>query len=89
MFTRSPTAMASAPPEPPSPVMVTTMGTGQARHLAQISRDGFGLAALFRVDSRIRAGRVNEGEDRPAKLRGELHDAQRLAVALGLGLSEI
>ena len=28
MFTRSPTAIASAPPLPPSPVTLTTMGTG-------------------------------------------------------------
>ena len=62
---------------------------GQARHLAQVSRDGLGLAAFFRVDSRIRARRVNECEDGPAEFRGELHDAQRLPVALGLGLAEI
>ena len=29
MYTRSPIAIASAPPEPPSPVMVTTIGTGK------------------------------------------------------------
>ena len=48
-------------------------GHGQARHLAQISRDGFGLAALFGVNARIRSRRIDECENRPAKFRGQLH----------------
>ena len=43
-------------------------GHRQARHLAQIMRDGFGLTALFGVDSGIGSRRVDEGEDRPAEI---------------------
>ena len=33
--------------------------------------------------------RVDEGEDRPAELLGQLHRAQRLAVALGPRVAEV
>ena len=81
--------MASAPPEPPSPMMVTMIGSAQARHLEQIAADRLGLAALLGVDAGIGARRVDEGEHRQAELLGELHQAQRLAVALGLGHAEV
>src|SRR6185436_21175030 len=61
----------------------------QARHFEQVSADGLGLAALLGVDAGISAGGVDEGEYRQAELFGELHHAQRLAVALGLGHAEI
>ena len=64
-------------------------GHGQARHGAQIDGDGFGLAALLGVEAGIGAGRIDKREDRPAELGGELHQPQRLAIALGLGLAEV
>ncbi len=81
--------MASAPPEPPSPVMVTTMGTGRRA----ISRKFRAMASAWPRSSAsmpgIGARRINESENGPAKFRGQLHDAQRLAIAFGLGLPEI
>src|SRR5450432_1123847 len=61
----------------------------QARHLAQIAGDGLGLAALLGVDAGIGAGSIDEGQDGPAKFGGQLHDAQCLAISLGLGLAKI
>src|ERR1044072_561355 len=58
-------------------------------HLAQVVRDGFGLPAFFRVDSRIRARSVDEGEDRTSKLLTKLHHAQRLSITFGLGHAEV
>src|SRR5207244_4015054 len=51
--------------------------------------NGFRLAALFRAKARVGAGRVHEGENRPAELLGDLHDPQRLAIALGIRHSKI
>ena len=65
------------------------IGTGRRAISRKIASDGFGLSALLGVDARISAGSVNQGENRPAKLRGQLHDAQRLAITLRLGLAEI
>jgi hypothetical protein len=64
-------------------------GHREARHFAEIARDGLGLSALLGVDSGIGAWSVQKGNDRPAELGGHLHDAQRLAVALGLRHAEI
>ena len=61
----------------------------QAGHFPQIARDGFGLAALFGVDSGVGAGGIEEGDDRPAELGRQLHGAQGLAVALRLRHAEI
>ena len=47
-------AIASAPPEPPSPMMVTMIGTSQLRHLVEVAADRLGLAALLGVDARDR-----------------------------------
>ena len=55
MFTRSPTAMASAPPLPPSPVTLTMIGARRRGHLAQVEGDGLGLAALLGVEAGIGA----------------------------------
>ena len=43
MFTRSPTAMASAPPLPPSPVTLTMMGVGRR----DISRRLWAMASAW------------------------------------------
>ena len=48
-----------------------------------------GLAALFGVDAGIGAGGVEEGDDGAAELGAELHAAQRLAIAFGLGHAEV
>ena len=61
----------------------------QARHLAQVPGDGLGLAALLGVEAGVGARRVHQGEDGTAELRGDLHHAHRLAVALGLGHPEV
>ena len=89
MSSWSHTAMARAPPEPPSPMMVETMGTSSLRHLEDAAADGFGLAALLGTDSGIRPHRVDEGEDGQAELLGGLHEALRLAVALGPRHAEV
>src|SRR5262249_37715498 len=60
-----------------------------ARHLAQIAGNGLRLAALFRAQSGIRSGSVDEGKNRAAKLFRHLHTAQRLAIALRIGLAEV
>src|SRR2546426_8243398 len=61
----------------------------EPRPLEQIAADGCRLAALLGVDPRVGAGRVDEGEHRERELLGQLHQAQRLAVALGLGHAEV
>src|SRR5262249_14220438 len=64
-------------------------GAGQARHFTQIPGDRFGLPSLFGVDSGVGAGRVKEGDDGAAELGGELHHADRFAVAFRFRHSEI
>ena len=61
------------------------MGMPMHRHLEQVARDGLGLVALLGADARIRARRVDERDERQAEALGEPHEAQRLAIALGLG----
>src|SRR5713101_3902548 len=87
MFTLSPTAIARA--RPALSVYGDDDGHGQPRHLAEVAGDGLSLAALLGVNPRVGAGRIHEGEDGPAELGGELHHAQGLAVALGLGHAEV
>ena len=74
--------MASAPPDPPSPMTRLTMGGLQTRHHQQIAGNGFALAAFLGTHARVGARRVDEGEQRQAKLLGHAHQAQCLAVAL-------
>ena len=87
--TRLPTPMASAPPEPPSPITVEMMGTLQPAHHLQVDGDGLGLAALLGADARVGARRVDEGEDGPLEALGQLHQPARLAVALGARHPEV
>ena len=61
----------------------------QAGHLVEVAADGLGLAALLRADARVRARRVDEREERQLELLGELHEAQRLAIALGPRHAEV
>ena len=82
MSTRSATARASAPPEPPSPITVATTGTLRRAILSMRLGDGARLAALLGGDARVRAGRVDEREHRQAVPLGEREQPLRLAVAL-------
>ena len=81
--------MPSAPPLPPSPQTMTMIGTSSMHHLAQVDGDRLGDAALLGLDARVRRRRVDEHDDRPAELLGQLHHAQRLAVALGPRVAEV
>ena len=55
MSRRSHTPMASAPPEPPSPITHADDRHPQRRHLEEVARDRLALAALLGADAGIRA----------------------------------
>ena len=61
----------------------------QAGHFVEVAADRFRLAALLGADARIRAGRIDEGEQRQTELLGQLHQPQRLAIALGPRHAEV
>ena len=61
----------------------------ELRHLEDVAADRLGLAALLGADAGIGARRVDEREHRQAELLGQLHQAQRLAVALGPRHAEV
>ena len=63
---RPTTAIASAPPEPPSPITDRHDRHPEPRHLAQVDRDRLGLAALLGAEPRVGAGRVDQRHDRHA-----------------------
>src|SRR5256886_14173887 len=58
-------------------------------YLAEVPCDRLRLAPLLGADAGVRAGRVDEAEDRLAELLGELHEAERLAIALGVRHAEV
>jgi hypothetical protein len=62
---------------------------GEAEHLAEIDRDGFGDVALFALDAGKSAGRVDERDDGHVELGGEAQEAQGLAIAFGEGAAEV
>src|SRR5579859_750307 len=64
-------------------------GRAQGGHLNQVGRDGRGLAALLGAEPRMRAGDVDQRDHRRAEFLGELHQAQRLAIPLGVRHAEI
>ena len=64
-------------------------GDGKVHHVAEIFRDGLGLAALFGADAGIRAGRVDERHDRETEAVRHFHQPHGLAVALGMGHAEV
>src|SRR5579859_1727264 len=61
----------------------------KARHFAKVSGDRFRLSALFGADTGIGTRSVDKRKYRSSELGGQLHDAERLAVALRLGLSKV
>ena len=54
----------SAPPLPPSPHTMTTIGTSSCDISRRFKRDGLGDAALLRLDAGIRGRRVDERQHR-------------------------
>ena len=84
MINRSHTPMASAPPEPPSPMTAVITGTRSE----DISNRLRAIAPLWLRSSEptpgIGARRVDQRDQRDAEALGELHQPQRLAIALGL-----
>src|SRR5690606_23531010 len=61
----------------------------QPCHLPQIESDRLRLPTLLCIDARIRAGRVNKGNDRPAKFFSKLHHSQCFAIAFRLRHTEV
>jgi len=59
------------------------------RHLEDVAPNGFGLPSFFGVDARISPRRIHEGEHRQLEFLGRLHQAQGLAIALGLAHAEV
>ena len=55
---RSPTPIASAPPDPPSPMTVQTTGVGRVDISKRVPSDRLALAPLFRTYPGIGAGGV-------------------------------
>src|ERR1700694_3087256 len=88
-MTTSPTAIARAPPEPPSPVMTATIGV---RNLLMTPIERAIASAIPRSSHsgpRFRTRHVDERHHRQPKPLGELHEPDRLAVALGMGHPEV
>jgi hypothetical protein len=61
----------------------------QIGHRIQVAADRFGLAALLGAYARVCARRIDEREHGNRELFGELHQTQRLTVALGLRHAEV
>ena len=70
-------------------MIVVMIGHLELRHLVEVVADRLGLAALFGIDSGVRTGRIDERKQRQTKLLGKLHQAQCLAIALGLAHAEV
>ena len=58
-------------------------------HLEQVARDRLALPALLGAEPRPRARRVDERDHRDVELLGELHEAQRLSIALRMRHPEV
>ena len=58
-------------------------------HFPEIDGDGLSDAALLGFDARVRRRSVDEHDDRPPELLGELHHTKRLAVALRARVAEV
>ncbi len=75
--------IARAPPDPPWPMRMTTIG------VLKIARDGLADAALLRLYAAVGALGVDERDDRPAVFFRLAHQAQGLAVAFRQGHSPV
>ena len=64
-------------------------GGFQQHHLAEVEGDGLGDVALLRTDAGEGSGGVDEGDDGHGEFLRELHQAEGLAVALGVGGAEV
>ena len=84
-----PTPRASAPPAAALPDAYGQHGNRQPGHFPQVPRNGFRLAALLRIDTGVRAGGIEQGNDGPVELGRDLHHAQCLEVALRFRHPEI
>src|SRR5215813_3129482 len=62
---------------------------GQPCHFPQVPGYCFSLPALFRINARICARRIDERQNRARKFRGQLHDTKCLPVAFRLRLAKI
>ena len=79
--------MASAPPEPPSPVITVTIGV-RSRVMSATER-AIDSAMPRSSDSAPDGRNVDERDDREAEALGELHDPDRLAIALRVRHPEV
>ena len=61
----------------------------QRRHLQDVAGQRLGLAPLLRAQAGIGARRVDQGDDRALELGGQLHQPERLPVALRVGHAEV
>ena len=67
----------------------TDQRRAQARHDGKILRDGLRDASLFRVDTGVGSGGVDQCNHRHFEALGHFHEPHCLAVPLGLGHTEI
>ena len=63
-------------------------GYAQTGHFDEVAGDGFALAALFGSNAGVGSGEIDEGEDRVAEFLCNLHAAESLAIAFGVGRAE-
>ena len=61
----------------------------ELRHFKNITPDGLRLAALFGINARVGARRIDEGKHWQLELFRQLHQAQGFAVALRLAHAEV
>ena len=64
-------------------------GDADQHHLPQVYGDRFGDAALFGFHAGICGRRVDEDDDRPAELLGQLHDPQRFSIPFRARVAEV
>ncbi len=81
--------MATAPPEPPSPMIVATLGTPISRHASVERAMASAWPALLGADARIGARRIDQRDDGDVEAVGHAHQADRLAIAFGPRHAEI
>ncbi len=73
---------ANAPPDPPSPVTMTMIGTGRAAISIRLWAMASACPAFFGIDPGIGSRSVDECDDRTLETGAEVHDPHGLAIAL-------